>query len=58
MLTLIEQQELLDLARWITKCATIKGPADTTGYLIKPDVMTQLKLLVAQVDVVAEASGN
>ena len=51
MLTSVEQEELLELARWITKCPSMVGPAGSTAYLIKPEVMTQLKLLVLSIEI-------
>lgn len=51
MLTLVEQEELLEMARWIVKCPTMIGPFGTTVYIIKPEVMTQLKMLVLSIDI-------
>lgn len=51
MLTPVEQEELLEMARWIVKCPTMIGPVGTTAYIIKPEVMTQLKMLVLSIDI-------
>lgn len=51
MLTQEQQQELLNLARWISRCAAMQGPVGTTAYFIKPDVMSQLRLLVNYIDI-------
>lgn len=46
MLTSTEQAELIALAHWITRCASIPGPVGTRGYLIKPEVMYRLTELI------------
>ena len=50
-LTIAEQSEIMEMARWITKCPSMAGPAGTTAYIIKPDIMRQLKWLVISIDI-------
>jgi len=50
-LTIAEQSEIMEMARWITKCPSMVGPAGTTAYMIKPDIMLQLKWLVISIDI-------
>ena len=54
MLTLVEQEELIELARWIVKCPTMIGPFGTAVYIIQPEVMTQLKMLILSIEINAK----
>jgi hypothetical protein len=38
--------EIYETLKWITRCAKIKGPAGTTGYLISDKVMEQAKAAI------------
>ena len=42
--------ELLRLLKWMTRCALIKGPADTDLYVISPQAMKNARELVALIE--------
>ena len=38
--------DLLEALEWITRCASIRGPAGTTAYIISDDAMDRAKAAV------------